>query len=182
MVDMTPVSGTPDAPVTPPVQESTEAAVREEASVLDGTAPEASVLDGTAPEAPASDGTTSEAEALTPTPVDYAQMEAEDLRTLRELFPAALSLRSLSQLSNPARYGELRDLGLSAKEAYLATEGHVAPPSDNRAHLHSAVPRTVGGADGSISAAELSAARELFNGLSDHEIRRLYKRVSASNK
>ena len=175
MVDTTPVSGTPDVS-TPSTEDVSGSPFEQEAK--EATAEETE----REPAEEALGAPSAEAEEEPPTAVDYAAMEAEDLRMLHTLFPELTQLRSLSQLSNPARYGELRDLGLSAKEAYLATEGRIARPSDNRAHLHSAVPRTVSGTDGAISSSELAAARELFDGLSDHEIRRLYKRVSQSNK
>lgn len=109
--------------------------------------------------------------------VDYAALAASDLATLRAEIPEARGLADLSALPDPRRYGELRDLGLSPVEAYLAT----CPPakrSDNRAHLHTAVPRSLAGDDSGLSAGEMDAARELFPGLSDAGIRRLYKKVN----
>lgn len=115
--------------------------------------------------------------ADTATTVDYAALEAEDIAALRAQFPELSHLSSLRALKNPTRYGELRDLGLSAVEAYLATEGTRAHAADTRAHLHSAMPRTLRSSGEGISPAELAAARELFGHLTDHEIRKLYKRV-----
>ncbi|MBQ7314880.1 MAG: hypothetical protein IJW83_02615 [Clostridia bacterium] len=126
--------------------------------------------------APPQEDTPAEAEAPS---IDYAALEAADIDALRHEFPELLSLRSLTELQQPARYGALRDLGLSPKEAYLATETRRAQLPDNRSHLRSAIPHAVGGSGESISAAELAAARELFLGLSDHEIRKLYKKVTA---
>ncbi|HBJ18271.1 MAG TPA: hypothetical protein DDY70_00785, partial [Clostridiales bacterium] len=78
-----------------------------------------------------------------------------------------------------ARYGALRDLGLSAKEAYLATTTpRRMPRGDNRAHLHSAVPKAVQATGDGMSEGELSAARELFFGLGDAELHRLYQKVT----
>ncbi len=112
-------------------------------------------------------------------PMDYAALEAQDMEQLRREFPELHAIRSLSQLQQPARYGTLRELGLTPKEAYLATEHRRVQTVDNRAHLRSAMPHAVGGSGEPISAAELAAARELFLGLSDHEIRKLYKKVTA---
>lgn len=49
---------------------------------------------------------------------------------------------------------------------------------DTRSHLTSSVPRTASAPRGGMSAAELHMARELFSGLSDAQIHRLYKKVT----
>ncbi len=110
---------------------------------------------------------------------DYAALEAADMEVLKKEFPELAELCSLTELEHPARYGTLRELGLSPKEAYLATEHRRAKEVDNRSHLRSAIPHAVGTSGEVISASELAAARELFLGLSDHEIRKLYKKVTA---
>lgn len=81
---------------------------------------------------------------------------------------------------NRERYGELRALGLTAREAFLATSEIRERPSDNRAHLGSSVPRCATRPTFGISQRELKEARELFSGASDAEILRLYKRVTAN--
>ena len=108
--------------------------------------------------------------------IDYAALAREDLRTLSEEFPELRGIDSITRLPNALRYGELRDMGLSAREAYLAT-GRIAPKRDNRSHLHSSVPRGAGGGGSSMSYSELCQARELFSSLSDADIQKLYKRV-----
>ena len=110
---------------------------------------------------------------------DMARMAEADLLALRQDFPEMAGADSLLCLRNPARYGALRDLGLSPAEAYLASGARRPLPQDNRAHLHSAVPSPMGGGGDGMSYGELSAARELFAGLPDSEIRRLYQRVKA---
>ena len=112
-------------------------------------------------------------------PVDYAALAAEDLLALKREFPELSSLGDLTELEDPARYGALRDLGLSAREAYLATTTpRRMPREDNRAHLHSAVPKAVRASGDGMSEGELSAARELFFGLGDAELHRLYQKVT----
>ncbi len=130
--------------------------------------------------------TQSPAEEVTPEPAppaaqaaDYVALEAADMEALKKEFPELADLCSLTELEHPARYGTLRELGLSPKEAYLATEHRRAKDIDNRSHLRSTIPHAVGGSGECISASELAAARELFLGLSDHEIRKLYKKVTA---
>lgn len=110
--------------------------------------------------------------------VDYAALAAEDLADLKAQFPALKSLPSLAALSDPVRYAELREMGLSPKEAYLAIGGTARRRSDNRAHLLSAVPRASALANGLPSNAEMAEARRLFSNLSDAQIHRLYKKVT----
>ena len=109
--------------------------------------------------------------------VDFEKIANADLIALKHEFSELSSLGSLSELENAERYGALRDLGLTPREAYLATAPR-PQRQDNRAHLRSAVPIRAGSPDVGISSRELAAARELFSGLSDSEIRSLYKRVT----
>ena len=107
--------------------------------------------------------------------IDYAALAISDVKELRGEFPELSSLASLTELDDPIRYGALRDLGLTPKEAYLATRKR--REVDNRAHLRPT--RSVArGATPLMTEAEMSAARELFSGISDSEIRQLYKRVT----
>ena len=108
---------------------------------------------------------------------DFAKIANADLIALKHEFSELGALESIAELENAERYGALRDLGLTPREAYLATAPRVRR-QDNRAHLTSAVPIRAGSPDVGISARELAAARELFSGLSDSEIRSLYKRVT----
>lgn len=106
---------------------------------------------------------------------DYAALARADARELRGEFPELSSLSSITELDDPIRYGALRDLGLTPAEAYLATKKR--RESDNRSHLRPT--RSVArGAAPLMTEAEMSAARELFSGISDSEIRQLYKRVT----
>ena len=108
---------------------------------------------------------------------DYAALASADLSALKEEFAHLTSLCSLAELPDPGRYGELRELGLTPKEAYLAIGGTVRRASDNRAHLTSAVPRTSAlGAD-LPTTEQMAEARRIFTDLSDEQIYRLYKKV-----
>lgn len=108
---------------------------------------------------------------------DYAELEKNDMAQLKALFPALRNKTSITELENPLRYAALRDLGLSPKEAYLATTEPIRR-EDNRSHLTSSVPHGAGGGSYAMSQRELDAARELFSGLSDREIRKLYNKVT----
>ena len=110
--------------------------------------------------------------------MDYAALAAEDLAELKAQFPMLKTLSSLASLPDPVRYAELRDMGLSPKEAYLATGGTARRKSDNRAHLLSAVPRASALASNLPSSEEMAEARRIFSNLSDAQIHRLYKRVT----
>lgn len=121
-----------------------------------------------------------ETEALTE--ADFERIAAEDLEALRAQFPALRDISSLAALPDPSRYGELRELGLSPAEAYLATGGKPRRGSDNRAHLTSAVPRMGAIGTAALSTEQMAEARRLFSDLSDAQIHRLYKRVTNERK
>ena len=124
------------------------------------------------------------AEEENPLPTDYGEIAERDLAALKEEFAELSELASIAELPRPMRYAELRDLGLTPVEAYLASCGarpNGAPKkTDGRAHLRSSVPGRATPEEG-IGGRDLSAARELFGDLSDSEIRRLYRRVTAEH-
>ena len=141
--------------------------------------PEGVTAEKTPEVAPPEEGSPEEAPAGAEPSPDYRRLAEEDLLALAAAVPGLAGAESLSVLSDPFRYGELREAGLSPLEAYLATEGKrlLSRPRDNRAHLVSSLGRTASAAGGRISAAELSAARDLFPGLGDGEIEALWRRV-----
>jgi len=107
--------------------------------------------------------------------VDYAAVAREDVIALASEFPELATLKDITELNNPMRYAALRDLGLTPAEAYLATR--VREKRDNRSHLYAM--RGISSSHSQImSESELMAARELFEGVSDAQIRKLYKRVT----
>ena len=116
----------------------------------------------------------------TPPAVDYEKIIEEDLREIRALFPEAAGIASITELENPLRYAALRDLGLSAREAYLATSERRVR-RDNRSHLVDSAPKSRGSTGEVMTREELRACRSLFDGLSDAEIQSLYKKVTLPN-
>lgn len=103
-----------------------------------------------------------------------------DLSKIRELFPQLSGIKELGDIECSERFVELRQMGLSVREALLATNGTAkarATAYDNRSHLKSFVPRSGGDGGIQMSRAELSAARELFGSLTEREIKDLYRRV-----
>jgi len=107
---------------------------------------------------------------------DYKELLKADMLELSGEFSPGKEM-NISDLKNPIRYGALRDLGLSPKEAYLASGGK-RENEDNRSHLSSSVPKKFSSQFSEIPRAELDAARELFGDLSDAQIRNLYKKVT----
>lgn len=107
--------------------------------------------------------------------INYDEIAKEDLVALREEFGELASLSSITELNNPLRYAALRDLGLSPREAYLATAERTHR-RDNRSHLYGTPRRALGGS--MMPEADMAAAREIFGDLSDTEIRKLYKKVT----
>lgn len=103
--------------------------------------------------------------------------EEAELAELREHFAETAKLTAISELKKAERYIELRSLGLSVEEAYLAT-GQRVQKGDNRSHLIGCVPRAVSTPKESMSHGELTRAREIFSDLSDREIHELYKKVT----
>ncbi len=111
-------------------------------------------------------------------PIDYEALASRDLDELRRLVPA-LRISHIGDLPGATRYAELRDRGLSAEEAFWASCHGIVPGTapgayDNRSHLHSAVPRGAAGNPAVMSAAEMRAAKDLFDDLSESEIQKLY--------
>lgn len=109
-------------------------------------------------------------------PTDYESLAESDLRELKAEFPELRSLSHVSGLRDPMRYAALRDLGLSPREAYLATSRPTA--ADTRTHLTSAMPKRAASPAGGITKGEMETAKELFSDLSEAGIRRLYRRVT----
>lgn len=115
-------------------------------------------------------------ESDTQADVDYQSLISADLEELKRDFPALKDITDILELDNPLRYAELRDLGLSAREAYLATRKNFR--RDNRAHLFGAAPRGAASPSGTLSEKELVSARELFSDMSDKDIQKLYRKVT----
>lgn len=109
--------------------------------------------------------------------IDYGELMRRDLATLKASFPELAGLNDIADMRGALRYAALRDLGLTAEEAYMAAS---APRvrKDNRAHLSAPVTRGASTAMVGMSQGELHTARELFGDMTDADIYNLYKRVS----
>lgn len=107
--------------------------------------------------------------------IDYAQRVEDDLAAIRKEFPTLHGVNDITDLKNPLRFGALRDLGLTVKEAFLASGG-ARSGYDNRAHLTASVPKRASrGIE--MSRKEYEVAKDLFPGLGDSEIKKLYQRA-----
>lgn len=123
------------------------------------------------------DDTTPETEiAETGNGTDYEAIIASDIATLKAEFPELKDITEITELNNPLRYAALRDLGLSPTEAYMATAKRRT--QDTRSHLRSAHGRSAAAPTSMMTQYELATARELFPGLTDSDLQRLYKRVT----
>lgn len=113
---------------------------------------------------------------------------AADLKELHAAYPETKQYSHIKDLPADVRgkFGKFRDMGLSAKEAYAAANPDGARQAvadsvkkqaqhDSKAHLKSSVPKPSKPDAIAMSKAELADWREMFPGMSDAEIRKLYK-------
>jgi hypothetical protein len=110
---------------------------------------------------------------------DYAALAESDLKEIKALCHDFDELTHLCELPFARRFAELRDLGLSVREALAAAAPRFEERS-TKAHLRTAVPRGTFSPEGSLSHEEMRAAKDLFHGLSEKEINALYRRVAAT--
>lgn len=113
-----------------------------------------------------------------------AQLLKTDLEALHTAFPETKQYNSILEIPNVARFGALRDMGLSPKEAYSAANPDLVRSSASKAakktssgksHLRSVTGRGVTGkTDTVIPSREMRMYRELFPNMTDAQIRKLY--------
>lgn len=112
----------------------------------------------------------------------------QDLAELHAAYPETQKYKHVRDLPQDIRkrFGEFRDMGLSAKQAYAAanpdgirTDTAAAVKKQvahgSKEHLRSAVPKASKSDSIAMSKKELAEFRELFPGMSDSELRALYK-------
>ena len=161
--------------------------MNEEKNVGASEAPENEALSGDTPEVGEPDATVlgaetaAEADALPceteEETVDYARLAAEDLAEIKRLDPAYAPASHLGDLPFARRFAELRDLGLSVREA-LAAASPRFERQDGRTHLRAIAPRGARAPEGTLDRERMREAKMLFDGLSESEINALYRRVS----
>lgn len=123
---------------------------------------------------------------------DRAKFEAQmqrDIEAIHEAFPATKKYKSLKELPNKEKFAALMDdktKNLTAVEAFAAShtdivKAHSKAPGRNsdlkgtKDHIKSNVPKGAKDTSTYISKGEMEAYREMFPGLSDKEIKKLYK-------
>ncbi len=125
----------------------------------------------------------SEADAL-----QYETLMQLDLAEVKRNYPDAASYNSVAEFPHAKRFAELRDLGLSAKEAYIASHPdavrrNVAESvrkqnlAETKNHIHSTVPKGTKDTSVTIPKKELEEWRDLFPDCSDRELAKLYKKT-----
>lgn len=118
----------------------------------------------------------------------YETLMQLDLAEVKRNYPDAASYNSVAEFPNAKRFAELRDLGLSAKEAYIASHPdavrrNVAESvrkqnlSATKDHIHSTVPKGTRDTSVTIPKRELEEWREMFPDCSDRELAKLYKKT-----
>lgn len=116
------------------------------------------------------------------------RMIASDMNELHSLFPETKSITKFEDLPNVKRYAELRDVGLTVKEAYSAANPEARREAvaasvkqqtinASKSHLKSNVPVASKDNTVKISRAEMDMLRETFPNMSDKEIIALYKKT-----
>ena len=106
---------------------------------------------------------------------DSAYMLDDEISELRAQYPEMIRD---TESTDSERYSELRSMGLSMKEAYLATSER-KKSTDTRTHLRGGKPITAKSPASGMSRRELEIARSVFDGMSDEQIRKLYNRVKS---
>jgi hypothetical protein len=116
------------------------------------------------------------------------RMAAADLNELHSLFPETKGISKFEDIPNCKRYAQLRDMGLTAKEAYTAANPDARSKAvaasvkqqtinASKAHLKSNVPIASKDTSVKITRGEMEQMRELFPDKSTKELIALYKKT-----
>lgn len=115
----------------------------------------------------------------------FAAKKAADLAAVHAAYPEAKKYTDVDQFPNASRFKLLMDGGATAEEAFRATHpeevaAHVATAvkqgaRDSKEHLRSNVPRGAKDTSVQMTREELADYREMFPGLTDKEIVKLYR-------
>lgn len=134
------------------------------------------------------------AEADGVTPEEYAahhkaeidaqdRLMKDDLAALHSAFPETRKYKTMLEIPNFTRFGQLRDMGLSAKEAFSASNPDLVRSSaakaakranNGKSHLRPVVGKSSSKGETVISSRQMREFREMFPNMSDAEIRKLY--------
>lgn len=118
---------------------------------------------------------------------EFEKLMAADLAAVRASYPATKEFASIMDIPNFKEFARLRDLGLSAKQAFAAAnpeyiaQGAASSAekkglAGTKSHLSSVVPKKSSGAQEiRISRSEMRRYREMFPNKTDKEIVALYR-------
>ena len=112
----------------------------------------------------------------------------EDLAEIHAAYPETRNLDSVTKFPNFREFGKLRDLGLSPKQAYIASHSDAVMASvasstkrqslnETKNHLKPAVSKSSKDHSLTLTRRELAEYRELFPDLNDREIAALYRQA-----
>lgn len=121
--------------------------------------------------------------------IEFEKMAAKDLAELKTLYPELKDVKSIFDIPNFKRFGELRDKGNTVEEAYSAANAkaireNVAKSvtrqnlNETKAHLKSNVPKKTVDTSLRMPKEDLKSWREMFPKLSDKEIMKLYRNTA----
>lgn len=120
----------------------------------------------------------------------FENLKKADLAALHAAYPETAEIDDVEKMENFKRFAELRDAGLSVKEAYAAANpdgirksasdaGKKSAFAGTKSHLKSNVPKGAKGEGVTMSPAEMNRWREMFPDKSKKEIMSLYKRANS---
>lgn len=119
--------------------------------------------------------------------IRFAAKKAADLAAVHAAYPDAKKYTDVDQFPNSARFKALCDAGATPEEAFRATHPEAVAAQvaaavkqgarDSKDHIRSNVPRGAKDTSPQMTKAELEGYREMFPGLSDKEIVKLYRRT-----
>lgn len=120
----------------------------------------------------------------------YENLKKADLAALHAAYPDTADLDDIEKMENFRRFGELRDKGLSVKEAYAAANPEAVRQSaaeaakknslkGTKAHIGSVVPKGANGDSADMSPKQMKEWREMFPDKTKKEIISLFKRANS---
>lgn len=118
----------------------------------------------------------------------FENLKKADLAALHAAYPETAALDDVEKMDNFRRFAELRDAGLSVKEAYAAANPEAMRKSaaergkrlaGTKAHIKSAAPKGAAGESTDMPPREMARWREMFPGYTDKQIKELFKRANS---
>jgi hypothetical protein len=121
--------------------------------------------------------------------LEFEKRAANDLKSIHEEFPETKAYKDMRELPNIAKIAKYIDLGLSACEAYAASNSRAVREAgassarqkalnDNKSHLKSKVNVSSSDSSVKISRSELDYYMDLFPDMSKREIAELYGKAT----